>query len=93
MGKDLALGEYVLGANIDSKYMIYENLALLLETGWANYGNPNGSIWNTATRRFTKNVNDAWMTSFSFKYTLDAQTQRKGRGDKPPSRPFSLAPR
>ncbi|KHK01567.1 hypothetical protein NY78_3088 [Desulfovibrio sp. TomC] len=70
MGKDLAMGEYVLGANIDSKYMLYENLALIMETGWAHYGNPNGSIWNTATRRFTKNVNDAWMASFGFKYTF-----------------------
>ena len=70
MGKDLAIGEYVLGANFDSKYMLYENLALIVETGWAHYGNPNGSIWNTASRRFTKNVGDAWMASFGFKYTF-----------------------
>jgi len=69
MGKDLAIGENVIGANIDSKYWLYENtLAFILETGWAHYDNPNGSIWNSSTRRFTSMVNDAWMGSIGFKY-------------------------
>ncbi|WP_428559366.1 MAG: outer membrane homotrimeric porin [Solidesulfovibrio sp. DCME] len=70
MGNDLAIGESVLGANCDSKYMLYENLAFIVETGWAHYNNPNGSIWNSSTRRFTAMVHDAWMASFGFKYTF-----------------------
>ncbi|EHJ48911.1 hypothetical protein DFW101_2909 [Solidesulfovibrio carbinoliphilus subsp. oakridgensis] len=69
MGKDLAIGEYLLGANIDSKYWIYEkSLALVMETGWAHYGNGNGSIWNTGTKRFTNKVEDAWKVAVGLKY-------------------------
>ncbi|MFP5257819.1 MAG: outer membrane homotrimeric porin [Acidobacteriota bacterium] len=69
MGKDLAIGEYLVAANANAKYWVYEKtLAFIVEAGWAHYGNPNGSIWNTASRNFTGNVNDAWMTSFGLKY-------------------------
>ncbi len=68
MGKDLAIGEHALAANIDTKYWVFEKtLALVAEAGWAHYGDPKGSIWNTS-RRFTKAVNDAWMASFGIKY-------------------------
>ena len=69
MGKDLAIGEYLLGLNLDSKYWIYDkSLALVMETGWAHYGNPKGSTWNTTTRHFTSNVEDAWKVALGLKY-------------------------
>ena len=69
MGKDLAIGEYLLGVNIDSKYWIYDkSLALVMETGWAHYGNPKGSVWNTTSRDFTGNVQDAWKVALGLKY-------------------------
>ena len=69
MGKDLAVGEYLLAVNAEAKYWVYEKtLAFIMESGWAHYGNACGSIWNTASRDFTGNVKDAWMTSFGVKY-------------------------
>ena len=69
MGKDLAVGEYLLGLNIDSKYWIYDkSLALVMETGWAHYGNPKGSTWNTTSRHFTSQVEDAWKVALGLKY-------------------------
>ena len=60
---------YLLGVNIDSKYWIYDrSLALVMETGWAHYGNPKGSVWNTTTRDFTGNVQDAWKVALGLKY-------------------------
>jgi hypothetical protein len=36
MGHDLTTNEHVIGLNFDTKYMIYENLSAILETGWAH---------------------------------------------------------
>lgn len=36
MGRDLTTNEYLRGVNFDTKYMIYENLAAILETGWSH---------------------------------------------------------
>jgi hypothetical protein len=35
MGRDLTINEYAHGVNFDTKYMIYDNLAAVIETGWA----------------------------------------------------------
>ncbi|MEF3697338.1 outer membrane homotrimeric porin [Desulfolutivibrio sp.] len=69
MGKTLAEGEWLLGLTFDSKYMIYENLALTLETGWANLSGAKASIWNTP-RNYTRMINDAWKVALGFKYTF-----------------------
>ncbi len=44
MGRDLTRNEYAHGVNFDTKYMIYENLAAVLETGWAK-GWFQQSVW------------------------------------------------
>jgi hypothetical protein len=69
MGKNLAEGEWLMGLTFDSKYMVYENLALILETGWSNLSGAKSGVWNTP-RRFTHMVNDAWKAALGFKYTF-----------------------
>ncbi len=68
MGKDLTSNEYVYGLNLDTKYMIYENLAAVLETGWA-HGEFQQSVWG---RRLVKqaesNGNNAWKVAFGLTY-------------------------
>ncbi|NMC48080.1 MAG: hypothetical protein GYA47_01425, partial [Desulfovibrio sp.] len=69
MGKNLAQGEWLLGVEFETKYMVYQNLALILETGWANLSGARSGVWNTP-RHFTGMVNDAWKASLGFKYTF-----------------------
>jgi len=51
MGRDLTVNESVYGINFDSNYNIFENLALILETGWA-HGNFQSSVWNAPRAPF-----------------------------------------
>ena len=69
MGKNLAEGEWLMGANIDSTYNIYDNLGLHLETGWANFSGYRSSTWNSS-RNFTGNVQDAWKVLVGLTYTF-----------------------
>ncbi|MFP5239090.1 MAG: hypothetical protein ACLGQW_04580, partial [Acidobacteriota bacterium] len=46
MGRDLAVGEYVLSVNFDNQYAIYENLAAIVEAGWA-HGSFLKSVWGS----------------------------------------------
>ena len=46
LGRDLAVGEYVLGVNFDNQYAIYENLAAIVEAGWA-HGSFLKSVWGS----------------------------------------------
>jgi opacity protein-like surface antigen len=66
MGRDLTTNEYVLGANFDTQYMIYENLAAILETGWS-HGEFETSVWS---HRFTQQARDgdAWKVAFGLQY-------------------------
>ncbi|WP_243439499.1 outer membrane homotrimeric porin [Fundidesulfovibrio soli] len=66
MGRDLSVNEYTLGINFDSQYNIYENLALICETGWA-HGEFEKSIWG---RRFVNQAKngDAWKVAFGLRY-------------------------
>ncbi|WP_027185312.1 outer membrane homotrimeric porin [Desulfovibrio inopinatus] len=64
MGKDLAVNEYVLGLSFDHEYMIYENLALIAETGWA-HGEFDKNVWG---RRFYNAAGDMWKVSIGLKY-------------------------
>jgi hypothetical protein len=66
MGRDLTFNEYSLGINFDNTYDIYENLALILETGWA-HGDFQKSVWG---RRFVNQANDgdAWKAAIGLKY-------------------------
>ncbi len=66
MGRDLTQNEYVMGANIDSTYQIYENLAAVVETGWA-HGEFQQSVWG---RRLVHKAEsgDAWKVAFGLTY-------------------------
>ena len=66
MGRDLSKDEYVYGVNFDNQYNIYENLAAIVETGWA-HGNFETSVW---THRFTNAAKngDEWKVAFGLQY-------------------------
>ncbi len=66
MGRDLTMNESILGANFDTTYQIYENLAAVLETGWA-HGDFQSSVWG---HRLTNKANegDAWKVAFGLTY-------------------------
>jgi hypothetical protein len=66
MGRDLTEGEHVLGLNFDNKYMIYENLAAIVETGWA-HGDFKQSVWG---RRLVNQAGngDVWKLSLGLSY-------------------------
>ncbi|MBF0482513.1 MAG: outer membrane homotrimeric porin [Desulfovibrionaceae bacterium] len=67
MGKDLTTDEWLFGLNLDTKYMIYENLSAILELGWAEVSGLRGSVWGA---RNVNNYGDAWKLAFGFKYTF-----------------------
>ncbi len=66
MGRDLTVDEYVVGVNFDTQYMIYENLAAILETGWS-HGEFQSSVWG---HRLTQQARDgdAWKVAFGLQY-------------------------
>jgi len=66
MGRDLTVNEDVYGIGFDTKYNIYENLALIVETGWS-HGDFQKNVW---THRFTSAAADAWKVSFGLKYAF-----------------------
>ncbi len=66
MGRDLTVNEYVLGVNFDNKYMINQNLAFLVETGWA-HGEFQQSVWGHRMVNQARN-GDVWKVSFGLSY-------------------------
>ena len=72
MGRDLTNEEWVIGLNFDTKYMLYDNLALILETGWAHANHFRKSVWdvNVPSQGITRNQQDAWKVAFGLKYTF-----------------------
>jgi|GEM_PF-451938 len=67
MGRDLTVNEWAMGLNFDSKYMLYENLALIMETGWAHCSPFQKSVWGS---HLANEALDAWKVSFGLKYTF-----------------------
>ena len=68
MGHDLTTNEYLMGLNFDTKYMIYENLAAVLETGWA-HGEFQSSVWgHNMTHEANDHGNNAWKVAFGLTY-------------------------
>ncbi len=68
MGHDLTTNEYLYGLNFDTKYMIYENLAAVMETGWA-HGQFQESVWgHRLAHQADKNDNNAWKVAFGLTY-------------------------
>jgi hypothetical protein len=57
-----------MGLNFDTKYMIYENLAAVLETGWA-HGEFQQSVWgHRLVHQADNNGNNAWKVAFGLTY-------------------------
>ncbi|MGE4536885.1 MAG: outer membrane homotrimeric porin [Desulfovibrio sp.] len=68
MGHDLTYNESVMGLNLDTKYMIYENLAAVMETGWA-HGQFQESVWgHRLVSQSEANGNNAWKVAFGLTY-------------------------
>ncbi|MHC1711331.1 MAG: outer membrane homotrimeric porin [Solidesulfovibrio sp.] len=68
MGRDLTVNESVLAANFDHKYKLYENLAFIVETGWA-HGDFQQSVWgHRLTSKAASNDNNEWKVAFGFTY-------------------------
>ena len=68
MGHDLTTNEYLYGLSFDTKYMIYENLAAVVEAGWA-HGQFQESVWNRTTYHRAANLGDnAWKVTFGLSY-------------------------
>ncbi len=66
MGRDLTVNEYVLGANCDATYRIYENLAAVMETGWA-HGEFQQGVWGRRLVHKSRG-GDAWKAAFGLTY-------------------------
>uniref|UniRef100_I2Q5X0 Outer membrane homotrimeric porin n=1 Tax=Desulfovibrio sp. U5L TaxID=596152 RepID=I2Q5X0_9BACT len=66
MGRDLTTNEHALGVNFDSQYMIYENLAARIETGWA-HGQFQKSVWGHRLADRAEAA-DTWKVAVGFTY-------------------------
>ncbi len=68
MGHDLTENEYLVGLNLDTKYMIYENLAASLDLGWA-HGQFQESVWgHRMVEQAESNGNNIWKVALSLTY-------------------------
>lgn len=68
MGRDLTMNESLFSINLDSTYQIYENLAAIVETGWA-HGEFQQSVWGHNLVSKSRD-GDAWRVGFGLKYTF-----------------------
>ncbi|GFK95889.1 hypothetical protein NNJEOMEG_03762 [Fundidesulfovibrio magnetotacticus] len=66
MGRELAETESVVAVNLDSRYNVYKNLALILETGWA-HGAFDSSVWGPRLVNQAKG-GDVWKASLGLRY-------------------------
>jgi hypothetical protein len=66
MGRDLTQNEQILAVNFDHKYMIYENLAAVMETGWA-HGDFQESVWGRRLAEKSRS-GDSWKVAFGLTY-------------------------
>ena len=68
MGHDLSQNDSLTGLNVDSKYELYENLALLLQTGWA-HGHFQESVWgHRLVSQAESNGNNTWLLALGLSY-------------------------
>ena len=66
IGRDLTNQEYVYGLNFDNQYDIYENLALVMETGWS-HGEFQSSVWGRRFANAARN-GDSWKVALGLTY-------------------------
>ena len=67
MGRDLTEDESVIAIGFDNQYNIYENLAAIVETGWAHGCNFQKSVWGTRMVHQANN-GDVWKVAFGLQY-------------------------
>ncbi|MEL7640961.1 MAG: outer membrane homotrimeric porin [Solidesulfovibrio sp.] len=68
MGHDLSRNEHLLGFNVDTKYSLYENLDVILQTGWA-HGQFQESVWgHRLVSQAESNGNNIWLLALGFSY-------------------------
>jgi len=68
MGRDLTENESLYGLSFDTKYMIYENLAAVLEAGWA-HGNFQESVWGYRQYHHADDLGDnVWKFAVGLSY-------------------------
>jgi len=68
MGRDLTENESLYGLSFDTKYMIYENLAAILEAGWA-HGNFQESVWGYRQYHHADDMGDnVWKLAVGLSY-------------------------
>jgi len=68
MGHDLTENESMVGLNFDTKYMIYENLAAVVETGWA-HGRFQESVWgHRLASQADSNGDNTWKVALGLTY-------------------------
>jgi hypothetical protein len=66
IGRDLTTNEYVYGVSFDNQYNIYENLAAIVEAGWA-HGYFEKGVWGRRLVNQAKN-GDVWNVAFGLQY-------------------------
>lgn len=66
MGRDLTYKEYLVSVSLDTTYQIYENLAAMIETGWA-HGQFQRSVWGRSMVNRAQN-GDVWKVAFGLSY-------------------------
>ncbi|MFZ5812867.1 MAG: outer membrane homotrimeric porin [Thermodesulfobacteriota bacterium] len=67
MGRQLAVGEQLVGVNFDHSYNIHENLTLSLETGFARGFGFRSNVWG---HRFAAAAAPAWKCGLGVTYTF-----------------------
>ncbi len=68
MGHDLSQNEHLMGLNLDTKYSLYENLDLILQTGWA-HGQFQESVWGRRlVSQAESNGNNTWLVALGLNY-------------------------
>jgi hypothetical protein len=67
MGRDLTTNEHEYALNLDSEYMLYENLKIRMETGWA-HGDFQKSVWGSRLVNKANDMGGTWKVALGFTY-------------------------
>jgi hypothetical protein len=67
MGRDLTSNEHEYALNLDSEYLLYENLKIRMETGWAR-GDFEKSVWGRRLVNKADDMGGTWKVALGFTY-------------------------
>ncbi|WP_428566088.1 MAG: hypothetical protein ACP59X_05745 [Solidesulfovibrio sp. DCME] len=79
MGHDRTSDEYVMGLNPNTRHMRHENLAAVMETGWAHGQFQQHVRGHRLVRQAEDNGNNARKVAFGLTYTFYARYRRPRR--------------